>query len=241
MKLPSLTLWVWVAVSAGGCTFSVPLNAPPQQALPAAGQALAGDVAVAPPSAPTPPPVAVAAPLPTAAQVLRVQVTPESLVLPEGSAKDLSASVRMVDGTFTGAVQWSSSDDTIATVNARSGRVQSLRPGVVSVVATSTLDPSQKGIVTLTVSPVAVQGARAEVTPGLLRLVVGATGSLSAKVQLDNGEASPNVGWRSSDPRVATVRQGLVTAVGPGTATITAFALDAPEVTAVATVVVGLP
>lgn len=166
-------------------------------------------------------------------------MVPSSLVLQEGSSRELSASVRFTDGTLNGAVQWSSSDDTIATVNPRTGKVQSLRPGVVTLVAASVLNPDAKALVTLTVSPAPVLGALATISPSVLRLQLGATGQLSAEIRLTNGESSPNVGWRSSDPKVATVRQGLVVAVGLGTATVTAFALDDPGLTALATVVVG--
>ena len=66
------------------------------------------------------------------------------------------------------------------------------------------------------------------VTPATTQLAaLGATVQLSAEVRDQNGQvmAGAAVTWSSSDPSVATVdAQGLVTAAGNGTATITATA-----------------
>ena len=60
------------------------------------------------------------------------------------------------------------------------------------------------------------------VKDGKLALVAGDTAQLSAEVKV-TGDAAKTVAWKSSDAKVATVdKDGKVTAVAEGTATITA-------------------
>ncbi len=62
-------------------------------------------------------------------------------------------------------------------------------------------------------------------SPDTLALTVGDTSALTATVGPDT--ANPTVVWTSSDPSVATVDEnGVVTAVGPGTVTITCTATN---------------
>lgn len=71
----------------------------------------------------------------------------------------------------------------------------------------------------VSVDPIAVTGISLDKTS--IQLVVGATETLSAKVTPDNA-TSPSISWDSSDKEVATVDNGVVTAVSAGKATITA-------------------
>lgn len=71
----------------------------------------------------------------------------------------------------------------------------------------------------VTVDPIAVTGISLDKTS--LQLFVGASETLSAKITPDNA-TSPSVSWDSSDKEVATVDNGVVTAVSAGKATITA-------------------
>lgn len=58
-----------------------------------------------------------------------------------------------------------------------------------------------------------------------LSLTEGATGTLTATVKPDNA-TNKDVTWSSDNPSVATVNNGVVTAVAPGTATITVTTED---------------
>lgn len=71
----------------------------------------------------------------------------------------------------------------------------------------------------VTVDPIAVTGISLDKTS--LQLFVGASETLSATITPDNA-TSPSVSWDSSDKEVATVDNGVVTAVSAGKATITA-------------------
>ena len=74
----------------------------------------------------------------TAVDVTTVRVQPDSVSLSVGASTRLSASFRDAAGNVLGErpVQWSSGDVSIATVDA-SGAVTALRPGKVTITATS--------------------------------------------------------------------------------------------------------
>lgn len=64
-----------------------------------------------------------------------------------------------------------------------------------------------------------------EVSPTELTLTVGQTAKLTANVKPDNATVK-TVRWSSSDERIATVQDGMVTAVSPGRAAITVETVD---------------
>ena len=77
-------------------------------------------------------------------------------------------------------------------------------------------------------APQAVPVSSVTVSPDALNLSAGDTATLAAEVL--PAEADQTVVWTSSDPSVATVDDyGVVTAVGPGTATITATATNGTD------------
>ena len=76
------------------------------------------------------------------------------------------------------------------------------------------------------------------VSPATLTLEVGQTGTLTVAYDPTDATVKPEVEWSTSDPAVATVDNGTVTAVAAGTATITATA-DKFTATAAVTVTDG--
>jgi hypothetical protein len=82
---------------------------------------------------------------------LKVLVSPGKPVMEPEESLRLIAEVQLADGQINGNVQWSSSDDTIATVNPTTGKVTALREGRVTVVAAYALDPKVKGLAVLTI------------------------------------------------------------------------------------------
>ena len=70
-----------------------------------------------------------------------------------------------------------------------------------------------------------------------LRLIEGDTGALTATVEPDNA-TNQNVTWSSDNPNVATVNNGVVTAVAAGTATITITTEDGDKTSTCAVPVV---
>ena len=129
-------------------------------------------------------------------------------------------------------VFWSSSDPTIANVDA-TGFVSGLKQGVVTINAVS---ESREAALGVTVEPVPVVSVT--VAPALDTLVVGQSTQFTA-VARDSVTlplVDRPVSWQSSTPTVATVSAtGLVIAQAPGTVTISAVT---GGVTGVATLVV---
>lgn len=83
--------------------------------------------------------------------VLNILVTPEKPFLMIGETVNLKAEVLLADGQINANVTWSSSDDTVATVNRTSGQVAALRAGRVTILASYSPDPRYKGLCDLVI------------------------------------------------------------------------------------------
>ncbi|MCC6773380.1 MAG: Ig-like domain-containing protein [Gemmatimonadaceae bacterium] len=153
--------------------------------------------------------------------VASLEVAPDSAALLEGdtlqlSARPLDAQGRVLTGRV---VSWLSGAPSIATVNA-SGRVTAIGPGVALIIASSEGVSATVSIAVARAVVVAVQLSAATVT-----LVEGATQQLTATALDARGRpmAGKVVTWSSSNIAVAAVSaSGLVQAISPGSATITA-------------------
>jgi trimeric autotransporter adhesin len=153
--------------------------------------------------------------------VSTVAVTPASGGVRITGTTQLTAVTKdSAGGVLTGrAVTWGSSDQTIATVNA-SGLVTGVALGSATITATS---EGKSGTSTITVTKIPV--GTVTVAPPSKALLVTLTVSLAATVKDSVGTIVTDrvVTWGSNNTLVATVSAtGLVTAVAPGTATITA-------------------
>ena len=154
---------------------------------------------------------------------LRVEVEATDVALPRGNTRDLKGTVVYSDGTRDGSVSWASSDETVATVDSRSGRLSALSDGQATVTAAAIARPGIRSLVQVIVRAPGSQDLLVRITPASASLKVGQTRSFSATIQDSNGDQGGNVVWSSSLPSVATVNdQGLVTALSAGTATIIA-------------------
>jgi len=136
-----------------------------------------------------------------------------------GDREQLVVSVGTVDGALA-VVGWSSSAPAIATVT-NGGLVTAVALGVTTITATSLIDTTKSGSITITV------GFRAAVnsvlvTPSSATIAISATQTLAATVFAVGG-ASTAVTWATSDQAIATVSTtGVVTGVAEGIANITA-------------------
>lgn len=157
--------------------------------------------------------------------VSRIQITSgETLVIKEGDKMSLSASVIYEDNTRDSSVSWSSSDNTIASVNNTTGSLSGVKEGITTLVATSLKDSSKKANLIVTVKRADVVEAITRIDPKEATLKVGDTVRLNATIQMSDGSLSPNVSWKSDNSSVVLVSNGLVTAIGEGTTTVTAIA-----------------
>lgn len=156
----------------------------------------------------------------TPPRVASIAVTPDAVTLDalEATAQ-LQATARDAGGNSMNAVfNWTSADTTVASVTS-SGLVTAQGNGMTTVTVAS-------GSVTQAVS-VSVQQrlARLALSPDAVLLeALGANSQLEVTPQDANGHRmSADVRWTSSDPSIVTVDgDGLVTAKGHGTATVTA-------------------
>ena len=148
--------------------------------------------------------------------------------LTEGESLTLTATVSPDDATDK-TVTWETSDAAIATVE--NGVVTAVAPGEVTITAKAG-EHSATCVVTVEKKVIAVSGIALDQTAATL--TEGETLTLTATVSPDDA-TDKTVTWETSDAAIATVVDGVVTAVAPGTATITAKAGD-KEATCVVTV-----
>lgn len=156
--------------------------------------------------------------------VKEVQAIPNQLVMTEGNKLKGTASVIYADNSRNSDIVWSSSDNTIATVNPTTGEISGLKAGIVTIIATSQKDTSKRASITVTVKQADVVDALTKIEPKEATIKVGETTRFNASVQMSDGSVSPNVIWSSDNQAIATVSNGLVTGIAEGTTTITATA-----------------
>ncbi len=159
--------------------------------------------------------------------VVKEKVTPvtsltldrTTLTMTEGDTQTLSATVKP-DNATDKTVTWSSSNTAVATVDG--GKVTAVAPGTATITAKAG-DKTATCAVTVEKKVVPVTSVSLDRTT--LTMTEGDTQTLSATVKPENA-TDKTVTWSSSNTAVATVDGGKVTAVAPGTATITAKAGD---------------
>ena len=158
-------------------------------------------------------------------KVTKVELDKTSLELTEGGTAQLTATVLPETATNRN-VTWSSNAPGVATVNS-SGKVTAVSAGTATITVT-TADGGYKDTcpVTVTAATVPVTGVTLSQTQASLYYNrTPNTLTLTATVAPDNA-TNKAVTWTSSDTSVATVENGVVTAVAPGTATITVTTAD---------------
>ena len=151
--------------------------------------------------------------------VTKVDVSPGSANVFVGKTATFTATPKDADGaTVTGkSIAWSSSDQSIATVN--NGVVTAVKPGNATITAAV---GSVQGTATVAV---AAPVASVEVTPATATVVIGGTTQLTATLKDAGGNvlSDRTVAWTSDNDLIASVSStGLVTSKSVGSATITA-------------------
>ena len=154
--------------------------------------------------------------------VTGVTLDQAELSLYTGESKTLIATVQPSDATIQN-VTWESSNTEVATVDAN-GKVTAEGEGEATITVT-TADGGKTATcaVTVTAAPVPVSGV--SLNKDSTSLTVGDTETLTATVAPDNA-TNRAVTWASSNPSVAKVENGVVTALACGTAVITATTQD---------------
>lgn len=133
----------------------------------------------------------------------------------------------------TQSVTWSSSDNSVATVTP-DGTITAVGKGTATITA-KTSNAKEDKCEVIVKQPV----TGISLNKNTLELEKGETETLTATVLPGNADGDKTVTWSSSAESVATVENGVVTAVGKGSATITAKTANGIE--AKCSVTVGVP
>ena len=204
------TAWVKVKVT-GVPTEDTPSPQPSNS--PAPSQAPAPQPSVAPSQIPAPSqtPGTVE---PTDASQISFNVKEEDTTLVAGA--DTQLNVSFPEGVSS-QITWTSSDPTVATVDA-SGKVMTLKDGNVTITAT-TANGIKKDI-TFTVTKKNVPPTGLTLSSTEEYIVVGKSVTLTATIV--PADAKTDVIWSSNDTTKATVKDGVVNGISEGDAIITA-------------------
>ncbi len=169
-----------------------------------------GDQAPTVPPTPTPP-----------APVASVSVTLGAAQLIAGASTSASADTRSSTGTAltARAIAWISSNTAVATVSG-TGSIAALTPGTTSIIAAS---EGQSGSATLTVLPVPVASVAVTLAAPSIMIGTSTVATVTLRSAADAVLTGRTITWSTSNPSVAsTSASGTVSAIAPGTTTITA-------------------
>ncbi|MBO4990042.1 MAG: Ig domain-containing protein [Clostridia bacterium] len=136
-----------------------------------------------------------------------------SVTLGPGDTQRLTATVTLSDGSEGSVDEWVSSSESVATVTR--GIIIAKSAGTATVTAKA---GEKEATCSVTVEAITVEMSKAELT-----LEKGSDETLTATVKKNGSATGEGVEWASSAPDVATVDEnGKISAVGEGSATITA-------------------
>ena len=174
----------------------------------------------------------------TTVPVSGVSLNKDSTSLYVGDTETLTATITP-DNATNKNVTWSSDDTSVATVDT-SGLVTAVGAGTATITVT-TVDQSKTATCEVTVAAATVPVTGVTLSQNQVSLYYNRTPNtltLTATVAPANA-TNKAVTWTSSNPSVATVENGVVTALACGTAVITATAADGSGASASCTVTVS--
>lgn len=150
----------------------------------------------------------------------------KSLTVTKG--KSVKVAITAAPADASNKVTWKSSKSSVAKVD-KNGKITAKKAGTATITATAK-DGSKKKV-SFKVKVVTGKVSKITVDKTEVALVVGgtsaeATATVKATVKTSGKKASKVVGWTTSNKKVATVKNGKITAVAEGTATITVKATD---------------
>ena len=145
----------------------------------------------------------------------------EETTVEKGYTKKLEVKYSPAHYTVEGGVTFTSFDDSVVTVD-KDGTIKGIKEGTATITATLNSKPSVTASCTVeVVTP--DYGIRFE--PNYGNINVGETLQLEPDLKLpeqDEFTPDPEISWKSEDETIATVDDGLLTGIAPGTVTITA-------------------
>jgi uncharacterized protein YjdB len=173
----------------------------------------------------------------TPEQAVSVTLTPATITLRRGNARQLTAVAKNAQQVvITGRTfRWASSNSSIVSVD-QNGNVTALSTGTAVVSAEA---DQQTGSASITVTEVPIGSC--SLSPATQKITVSSSTQPTLVLRDTANQVIPNLGrqisWTSDNQVAATVTQsGLVTAVRAGTARITAASVEYPAVSCSASV-----
>ena len=148
-----------------------------------------------------------------------LELDPTHATVDAGDVLALKVTVKPDNATFK-TVSWSSSDPKLAEVY--NGTVKTIKEGAVTITATAS---GISAICEITINRVPILVSSITLDKTETTIEIGDTETLVATVNPADAD-DPTVTWTSSNWAVASVSEGVVTAIGEGTAIITAKAGD---------------
>jgi uncharacterized protein YjdB len=156
--------------------------------------------------------------------VTGVELDKPNLELTVGDKGTLTATVLPEEATDRN-VEWSSDNKEVATVE--NGVVTAVAPGSATITVT-TKDGGKTDKCLVTVNAVVIQVTEVTLDKDEVTLYVGGNETLKATV-LPEEATNREIEWSSDNEDVATVENGIITAVSVGSATITVKAKDGSD------------
>ncbi len=158
--------------------------------------------------------------------VSSVALNKTSVSLTVDETETLTATVNPSNATNK-TVTWTSSNTSVATVT--NGTVKAIAPGTATITV-KTADGNKTATCAVTVKAKTVSVSSVALNKTSVSLTVDETETLTATVSPSNA-TNKTVTWTSSNTSVATVTNGVIKAVAPGTATITVKTVDGKHTT----------
>lgn len=146
--------------------------------------------------------------------VTGVSLSPTTVALDVGGTSNLTATVQPSNATNK-SVNWSTSNQSVATVN--NGTVTAVGEGTATITATA---GGKSATCSVTVNKKVVPATSIALDKTEAEMETGETLKLTATVKPDDS-TDKTFTWTTSDKKIATVKDGTVTAVAAGTVTIT--------------------
>ena len=153
--------------------------------------------------------------------VTGIKLDERSIVIGEGKQTTITATVEPVDAT-NNKVVWKSSNEKVATV--KDGTVNAIMAGETIITATT----EEGGFVAeckVRVTKTSIPVSSMDLSHTEISVEKGKSTEIIATITPENA-TNKGVAWKSSDEKVATVENGVVTGVGEGSAVITATTKD---------------
>lgn len=150
-----------------------------------------------------------------------IQLSESAISLDYNESFRLNTTIKP-ETAFKPSCLWSSSDESIATVD-QTGLVTGVKYGTVYITASVDNISEVNATCTVSVNPLLVSSI--QLSESELEMHPNNTATLSYTIQPQNA-TNLNIKWISEDESIATVENGIVTAKSAGTTTIYAIAID---------------